>query len=65
MEYIKLGHSDLKVSRICFGCAPMGGYDYGDVDDGESIHSVLCALDNGVNFFDTAAYMVLGMLSLF
>jgi len=55
MEYIKLGHSDLKVSRICFGCAPMGGYDYGDVDDGESIHSVLCALDNGVNFFDTAA----------
>lgn len=38
----------------------MGGYDYGDVDDSESVSSVHCALDNGINFFDTAAIYGLG-----
>ena len=55
MEYIKLGTSDLEVSRICFGCAPMGGYDYGDVDDELSVKAVHYAIDHGVNFFDTAS----------
>ena len=54
MDYIKLGRTDLRISRIGFGCAPMGGYDYGEVIDDESIKAVRKALDVGINFFDTA-----------
>ena len=54
MEYITLKNSDLKVSRICIGGCPMGGYGWGDVREKELIQAVNTALDNGVNFFDTA-----------
>lgn len=54
MEYVRLGLTDLTVSRIGFGCAAMGGYDYGYADDRESIAAVHKALELGVNFFDTA-----------
>src|SRR3990167_6691132 len=54
MEYINLVGTDLRISRIGFGCAPMGGYDYGKVIDDESIKAVRKALDMGINFFDTA-----------
>jgi aryl-alcohol dehydrogenase-like predicted oxidoreductase len=43
-----------KISRIGFGCAAIGGYDYGRVDDSESIAAIHAALDSGINFFDTA-----------
>ena len=49
-----MGMTDLRISRIGFGCAPMGGYDYGKVVDDESIKAVRKALDMGINFFDTA-----------
>ncbi|SFU33328.1 Predicted oxidoreductase [Clostridium sp. DSM 8431] len=58
MEYIKLGNSDLKVSKICLGC--MG---FGDASKGmhswtlpleESKEIIKHALDAGINFFDTA-----------
>jgi aryl-alcohol dehydrogenase-like predicted oxidoreductase len=54
MEYVKLGLSDLEVSRVGFGCWAIGGHGYGKVDDDESIEAVRKALDAGVNFFDTA-----------
>lgn len=54
MDYIRMGLTDLQVSRIGFGCAVMGGYDYGAVDDGDSIAAVKKSLEKGVNFFDTA-----------
>ncbi|MBU1858309.1 MAG: aldo/keto reductase [Verrucomicrobia bacterium] len=54
MEYAKFGRTDLKISRIGFGCAAIGGYDYGKTDDRESINAILTALDQGINFFDTA-----------
>lgn len=54
MEYIPLGHTDLMVSRVGFGCAAIGGYDYGRVNDQDSIGAIQAALSNGVNFFDTA-----------
>lgn len=58
MKYIKLGNSDLSVSRICLGC--MG---FGDPQNGQ--HSwtlgrekteeiVKHAVEQGINFFDTA-----------
>jgi len=54
MEYIRLGLTETYVSRIAFGCAAIGGYDYGKVNDRESIRAVRKALDLGINFFDTA-----------
>ena len=54
MEFRQLGLTDHKISRLGFGCAPMGGYDYGKVNDRDSINAVRKALDLGVNFFDTA-----------
>lgn len=60
MEYITLKNSDLKVSRLCMGGCPMGGYGWGDVQEQELIDAVNCALDNGVNFFDTAETYGLG-----
>jgi aryl-alcohol dehydrogenase-like predicted oxidoreductase len=54
MEYSTLGRTGLSISRVGFGCAPMGGYDYGKVNDDDSIKAVRRALDLGINFFDTA-----------
>jgi aryl-alcohol dehydrogenase-like predicted oxidoreductase len=54
MEYINLGKSDLKVSRLGFGCCPMGGHAWGKVSEGEFRDAVLAALDAKINFFDTA-----------
>lgn len=60
MEYIKLNNSDLNVSRICFGCCPMGEYGWGDVQEKELFDAVDVAIDNGINFFDTADTYGLG-----
>jgi aryl-alcohol dehydrogenase-like predicted oxidoreductase len=54
MEYVKLGRSDLKVSRICFGTWAFGGWWGGEMDDKESVAAIRAALDDGINFFDTA-----------
>jgi aryl-alcohol dehydrogenase-like predicted oxidoreductase len=54
MEYIKLGHSPLEISRIGFGCWAIGGHGYGSVDDSVSIKAIRKALELGINFFDTA-----------
>ncbi len=60
MEYIFLKNSDLRVSRLCMGGCPMGGYGWGEVDEQELINAVHTALDEGVNFFDTADTYGLG-----
>jgi aryl-alcohol dehydrogenase-like predicted oxidoreductase len=54
MEYFQLVSSDLKISRIGFGCAAISGYDYGKVDERESIKSIRKAWEKGINLFDTA-----------
>ena len=54
MEYINLGKSDLKVSRLGFGCCPMGGHGWGKVSEDEFRDAVSAALDARINFFDTA-----------
>jgi aryl-alcohol dehydrogenase-like predicted oxidoreductase len=64
----RLGRSDLEVSAMGLGCWAMGGpwdwqepdgskspVGWGQVDDAESIRAIHCALDAGINFFDTAA----------
>lgn len=60
MEYVTLKNSDIKVSRICMGGCPMGGYGWGDTQENELIDAVHSALDSGVNFFDTADTYGLG-----
>ena len=60
MEYINLGTSDLRVSRLCVGGCPMGGYGWGRVEKQDLIGSVQEALEQGVNFFDTADTYGLG-----
>lgn len=63
-----LGRSGLEVSAMGLGCWAIGGpWDWreadgrkrptgwGTVDDDESIRAIHCALDHGINFFDTAA----------
>ena len=55
MEIRRLGSSDLRVSVVGFGCWGIaGGAMWGDQDERQSIHSLLAAVDNGINFFDTA-----------
>ncbi len=60
MEFITLKNSDLKVSRLCMGGCPMGGYGWGDVQEQELIAAVHMALDNGITIFDTADTYGLG-----
>lgn len=60
MEYVTLKNSDLKVSRLCMGGCPMGGYGWGDVQEKELVEAVNTAIDNGINIFDTADTYGLG-----
>jgi aryl-alcohol dehydrogenase-like predicted oxidoreductase len=54
MEYVRLGSSGLKVSRICLGCMSFGsGFDW-MLPEEPSRALVRKALDLGINFFDTA-----------
>lgn len=58
MKYIKLGNSDLNVSRICLGCMGFGEAEKGihtwTLPYEESKKIIKYALDSGINFFDTA-----------
>lgn len=54
MEYVALGNSGLSVSRIGFGCEPLGGFQWGKVDIQAIQNGIKAALELGVNFFDTA-----------
>ena len=58
MEYVKLGTSDLEVSRICLGCMgfgdPTAGQHSWTVGEDATREIVKRSLDAGVNFFDTA-----------
>ncbi|MFR6311756.1 aldo/keto reductase [Anaerofustis stercorihominis] len=58
MKYIKLGNSDLNVSRICMGCMgfgnPLSGQHTWTLDENHSGEIIKKGLDLGVNFFDTA-----------
>jgi len=63
MEYVNLGRTGLKVSRICLGCMTYGSAAKGPMLPGrqawalseeESQPFLRQALDLGINFFDTA-----------
>src|ERR1700730_18348922 len=63
MEYIRLGKTGLKVSRICLGCMSYGepakgaltpGSNAWTLNETDSQPFLRQALDLGINFFDTA-----------
>ena len=63
MDYVNLGKTGLKVSRICLGCMTYGAPATGKIKPGshpwalneeESQPFLKPALDLGINFFDTA-----------
>ena len=57
MEYIRLGSTGLKVSRICLGCMSYGGpNDWWSwaLEEEKSRPFIQRALELGINFFDTA-----------
>jgi len=63
MDYVNLGKTGLKVSRLCLGCMSYGAPATGDVkggrhawalDEEESQPFLRQALELGINFFDTA-----------
>ena len=63
MDYINLGKTGLRVSRVCLGCMTYGAPATGELkggrhawalDEEESQPFLRRALDLGINFFDTA-----------
>ena len=58
MEYVKLGKSDLKVSKICLGCMSFGeassDFHSWTLNQEQTDEIIKKALDLGINFFDTA-----------
>jgi 1-deoxyxylulose-5-phosphate synthase len=64
MKYVKLGRTGLDVSRICLGCmsygeAARGGHQW-VLDEEESRPFIKQALEQGINFFDTANVYSIG-----
>lgn len=64
MEYVKLGHTGLDVSKICLGCMSFGNPEKWIhswvLNEEESRKIIKKALDLGINFFDTANVYGLG-----
>ncbi len=58
MDYVRLGRTGLKVSRLCLGCMTYGEPNRGNhewtLGEEESRPFIRQALEAGINFFDTA-----------
>ncbi|HXK00830.1 MAG TPA: aldo/keto reductase [Verrucomicrobiae bacterium] len=56
MDYIRLGSTGLKVSRLCLGCMTYGSKKWREwvLEEDESRPFIRRALEAGINFFDTA-----------
>jgi len=54
MKYRRFGNSGLELSEIGFGAWAIGG-SWGRQSENDSLEALATALDNGVNFIDTAA----------
>jgi len=53
VSMLRIGQSELLISRMGLGCMGMSEF-YGPTDDAESLRTLARARDLGVNFFDTA-----------
>ncbi len=60
MQKTTIKKTDLTVSALCMGGCPLGGYGWGNTQREDLINAVKTAVDNGINFFDTADTYGLG-----
>ena len=64
METLRLGNSDLHITRVGYGAWAVGGggwqFGWGPQDDNDSIAAIHRSLELGVNWIDTAAVYGLG-----
>ena len=62
MEYVNLGKTGLKVSRLCLGTMTYGSKNWREwnLEEEESRPFIFRALELGINFFDTADMYSLG-----
>lgn len=62
MDYVNVGNSGLKVSRLCLGCMTYGDPAWRPwvLNETDSKPFIRQALDGGINFFDTADMYSLG-----
>ncbi len=63
MEYTRLGHTGLSVSRLCLGCMSYGDPQWRPwiLDEEAAQPFFRKALESGINFFDTADMYSLGV----
>jgi aryl-alcohol dehydrogenase-like predicted oxidoreductase len=63
MQYVKLGSTGLKVSRLCLGMMTYGSKKWREwvLEEEESKPFIRRALDAGINFFDTADVYSVGV----
>ncbi len=58
MDYVNLGRTGLKISRLCLGCMSYGvperGADLWTLDEAQARPFLARALELGINFFDTS-----------
>ena len=56
MDYVRLGNTGLKVSRLCLGCMTYGSPKWRPwvLDEEQSLPFFKAAIEKGINFFDTA-----------
>jgi len=54
LQHVRLGTTELEVTRVSLGCATLGGV-YSDISDEQAHAVVRTALNAGINFLDTAA----------
>jgi aryl-alcohol dehydrogenase-like predicted oxidoreductase len=56
MDYVNLGRTGLRVSRLCLGMMSYGKHESREwaLDEGDAEPIVRRAVDGGINFFDTA-----------
>jgi aryl-alcohol dehydrogenase-like predicted oxidoreductase len=60
VDFNVIGEDRLRVSALGVGCEPLGGMDWGDVNEKTVADGIARALDLGVNLFDTADVYGLG-----
>ena len=63
MDYVNLGSTGLKVSRLCLGCMTYGSKTWRDwvLEEADAKPYIRQALDAGINFFDTADMYSVGV----
>ena len=60
MQMRPLGESGIEASVVAFGAWAIGGWMWGGAEEKDSIAAIHAALDNGINFIDTAPMYGMG-----